>query len=103
MRAQVLCSGALGRRSRLHHEAGEYWSVTLAFSAFSASSASSAVDWLSTGCAHRRARGRKGNSYLREQGTRTWGGGRSTLWRDAIEDAFIRHDVATSYYMPNVC
>jgi len=29
MRAQVLCSGAIGRRSRFHHEAWEYGSVTL--------------------------------------------------------------------------
>ena len=28
MRAQVLCSGAIGRRSRFHHEAWEYGSVT---------------------------------------------------------------------------
>jgi hypothetical protein len=31
MRAEVLCYGAIGRRSRFHHEAWEYGSVTLNF------------------------------------------------------------------------
>jgi len=27
----------------------------------------------------------------------------ASIWRSAGEDAFVRHEVTTSYYMPNVC
>jgi hypothetical protein len=65
MRAQVLCLGAIGRHSRLHHEAR----VLLCDPAFSATSASSAVTFCpqAVSTAERAELWREGVEPMREQ------------------------------------